>query len=172
MIRLRFYKKDSKIFNLRPQWSLFPECSLYHFVSSVTMIDSLPLYCYQVDCTPFLYKQKAYPIPPFKQPSFLPLLCNQEESPLLRALLPSLDSPYKNQPFPHWYWNIFRSTCPEAGFTSDTNDFMPDSNNPFRHTGLVLINLLGGCEINPESHLPWEVKDKRVVECVKCWLTS
>ena len=71
------------------------------------------------------------------------------------------------------------STCPEAGFTSNTNDFTPksndftpDSKNPFRQPSLGLIDSFSCCAINPESHLPQEGKAKRFVKRIKGRLTS
>ena len=59
-------------------------------------------------------------------------------------------------------------TCTEDGFTFNPNDFMPESNNftsnsnnPFCHPGLGLINLISCHEIKPESQLPWYWKAKR-----------
>ena len=72
-----------------------------------------------------------------------------------------------------------RSNCPESGFTSNPNEFTPESNdfrpnleNPLLRPVLGLINLLIVRAINIELHLPWEGKAKRVIKRVKRLLTS
>ena len=59
------------------------------------------------------------------------------------------------------------STCSVAIFTSDPNKFTPDSNDPFCHLGLGLINLFTSCAIVIKSHLLREGKAKRAVRHVK-----
>ena len=157
-------KKVSQDLNLRPQGSIFPIWLLYHYIPSVPMAYSLQLYCYQAASLPHPCKHTEYPLLPCKQPVSLPLMCNQAESPLLLTWMPSLGSLYGKKLFPHCYilQKYLQSTCPKAGFTSDPNDFTPksknftlDSNNPFHHPGLVLINSLSCRAINPEWHLLW-----------------
>ena len=135
-------KKDSRELNLQPQGSLFLTWFKRSLQNQTHNLKSLFLRRGLKGLTrikpttsmvsfSYMVKHTAYLIIPCKHPASYQLLCNQDESPLLRAQMPLLASPHGNQLFPHQYiqqQNI-RSTCPKACFTSDPNNFTPKSNN-------------------------------------------
>ena len=92
-IRLHIYKRNLSHLSLQLRGCLFLTWSLDHSISSVPMVESLPLY----------FNQLVSPQLPCKQPESPPLLCNQADSPLLCAQFFSLASPYGNQPLPHQF---------------------------------------------------------------------
>ena len=74
-----------------------------------------------------------------------------------------IDISLRQSPFPSSAYRTKKgdSTCPETGCKSDSNDFTPNSNNPFHHPSFSLIKSISWREINPECHLPREGKAKR-----------
>ena len=130
------------------------------------MGESLPIYCNQLASPPHLCKQTASPLLPCKELASPPLLWNQVNSPLLCAWILSLDDPCGNQHFPHQYilQNNVWYNFPEAGFTSYPNNFTPDLKKIRLIQTIPSIISIGCCAINPELHLSWEGKAKRVVK--------
>ena len=138
------------------------------------MTESLTLYCNQVASPPLPCKQTAYTLLPYKNPVSLPLLCDREESSLLRAKFPSSTSSYGNQRFPYWFCKKCPIYLPQGRlyFWSKRlyawiKRLYAKFKNFFWCPGLVIVKSISCCVVNPESHLSWKMKAKSSVKHVK-----
>ena len=104
---------------VRPQGSLFPMWYKKPIQNQTYKLKGLFFWRSQTDGISAI---------PVHTAGISPRLFNWYDSLLLRAQMLSLEYPYGNHPFPHRYMQYnknFQYTCPEAGFTSNTDNFTP-----------------------------------------------